>query len=393
MIEDFRHHLYTEFVFGKGAEKNVGTEIKRLGGTKVLIMHDSGKFLYDTGLLDDVKGYLTDAGLEYVELGGVKPNPRLSLVRQGIELSRKEGVDFILAIGGGSTIDTCKAVGLGYYYDGDVWDIANDRSKATAMLPVAVILTYPATGSESSTGSVISNDDHEQKIKASLGVPFARPTITFEDPELTYTLPKYLTACGVCDMWVHILERYFSPVSIGCQDYMAEGLLRSLLDFGPKVLEDPTNYDYRSEIMWIGTIAHNNTIGVGRPQDWSTHGLGHEISALYDTAHGATLTIIGPSWMRYVYKDNVPRFARFAREVFRIDEPDDEKAALAGIEATKDFYKRMGLPTSFKEGGIPTDQIPHMAKQAAEIKGGVQGCLKPLREADNVAIYNMAIEG
>ena len=392
MLEDFRHHLYTDFVFGKDAEKSVGKEIKRLGGKKVLIMHDSGKFLYDTGLLDNVKGYLKDAGLEYVELGGVQPNPRLSLVRKGIQLCKDEGVDFILAIGGGSTIDTCKAVGVGYYYDGDVWDLSKDPSKIKKMLPLAVILTYPATGSESSTGAVISNDDYEQKIKASIGSPLERPTIAFENPELTYTLPKYLTACGVVDMYVHIIERYFSPVTPGCIDYMCEGLFRSLLEFGPKVIEDPMNYENRAEIMWIGTVAHNNTVGVGRPQDWSTHGLGHEISALYDTAHGATLTIVGPSWMKYVYKDNVQRFARYAREVFGIKEDDDEKAALAGIEATKDFYKRMGMPTSFKDAGLPTDQIDHMAKQAADIKGGVMGCMKPLRYEDNLEIYKMSLE-
>lgn len=392
MLNNFRHHLYTDFVFGKDAEKSVGTELKRLGATKVLIMHDSGKFLYDTGLLDNVKGYLTAEGIEVVELGGVQPNPRLSLVRKGIELCRKEGVDFLLAIGGGSTIDTCKAVGLGYYYEGDVWDLSKDRSLAKAMLPLAVILTYPATGSESSSGAIISNDDGEKKIKSGVGAPFARPTIAFENPELTYTLPRYLTACGVVDMYVHILERYFSPVDFGCMDYMAEGLLRSLLHFGPKVIEDPNNYENRAEIMWIGTIAHNDTVGVGRPQDWTTHGLGHEISALYDTAHGATLTIVGPAWMKYVYKDNLARFARYAREVYGIVEEDDEKAALAGIEATKDFYKRMGMPVSFKDAGLPLDGIPHMAKQAAALKGGVQGCMKPIREEDNLAIYNMAAE-
>ncbi len=393
MLNNFRHHLYTDFVFGKDAEKSVGKELKKLGATKVLIMHDSGKFLYDTGLLDAIKKYITDEGMAVVELGGVLPNPRLSLVRKGIELAKAEGVDFILAIGGGSTIDTCKAVGMGCCYDGDVWDLAVDRSKVKKMLPLGVVLTYPATGSESSTGAVISNDDGEFKIKTSMGGDMCRPTIAFENPELTYTLPKYLTACGVCDMYVHILERYFSPVNFGSMDYMAEGLLRALIDFGPKVLAEPDNYEYRSEIMWIGTIAHNNTVGVGRPQDWCTHGLGHEISAMYDTAHGATLTIVGPHWMQYVYKDNIARFARYAREVYRIDEADDEKAALAGIEATKEFYKKMGLPTSFKEAGLPTDGIEHMAHQAAAIKpNGVMGCMKQLHEEDNLAIYKLSIE-
>lgn len=394
MLENFRWHLYTDFVFGKDAEKNIGKELKRIGATKVLVMHDSGKFLYDTGLLEAIKGYIAAEGMEVFEMGGVLPNPRLSLVRKGVELCKKEGIDFLVAIGGGSTIDTCKAVGMGAVYDGDVWELVENPGTAKAMLPVAVVLTYPATGSESGTGAVISNDDHEKKIKRSVGGPFGRPVISFENPELTYTLPKYLTACGVCDMWVHILERYFSTTAPGVMDYMCEGLLRALLDFGPKVIADPDNYENRAEIMWIGTLAHNDTCGVGRAQDWATHGLGHEMGALFDTPHGATLTIVGPSWMKYVYKDNLPRFARFARNVFGITEEDDEKAAIAGIEATKDFYKRMGLPTSFEEAGLPEDEagLKHMADQAAAISNNALGCMKALTAEDNLAIYKMSLK-
>ena len=390
MLNDFRHHLYTDFVFGKDAEKSIGKELKRLGATKVLVMHDSGQFLYETGLLENIKGYLKDAGLEVFEIGGVLPNPRISKVREGIELCKKEGVDFLVAIGGGSTMDTCKGVGVGYYYDGDVWELTMDPSKVKKMLPLAVVLTYPATGSESSTSAVFTNDDVTPMIKAGIGSPLERPTIAFENPELTYTLPKYLTACGVADMYIHILERYFSPVEPGCIDYMAEGLLRALLEFGPKVLAEPNNYEYRAEIMWMGTIAHNDTVGVGRPQDWATHGLGHELSALYDTAHGATLTITGPAWMKYVYKHNVPRFARYAREVFKIDEADDEKAALAGIEATKEFYKSLGLPVSFKDAGLPTDQIEFMAERVCGLKP--RGAIIPLTSKDALEIYKMCLE-
>lgn len=390
MLNNFRHHLFTEFVFGKDAEKGIGTELKRLGATKVLVMHDSGKFLYDTGLLEAIKGYITAEGIEVFEIGGVKPNPRISKVREGIELCRKEGVDFLVAIGGGSTIDTCKGVGMGYYYDGDVWELTKDPSKAKKMLPLAVVLTYPATGSESSTSSVFTNDDVTPMVKAGIGTPIERPTISFLNPELTYTLPRYLTACGVADIYMHTIERYFSPINPGCMDYMAEGLLRAIIDIGPKVLAEPDNYEYRAEVMWMGTIAHNDTVGVGRPQDWATHGLGHELSAFYDTAHGATLTITGPAWMKYVYKHNIPRFARYAREVFKIDEADDEKAALAGIEATKEFYKSLGLPVSFKDAGLPTDQIELMAERVCGLKP--RGAIIPLTTKDALEIYKMCLE-
>ena len=392
MLQDFRHHLYTEFVFGKDAEKNVGEDIKKYGAKKVLIVYGSERIRKD-GLLPGIEEDLKKHGIEFVELGGVQPNPRLSLVRKGIEICKKEGVDFLLAVGGGSIIDTSKAIGMGALYDGDVWDLSSDPSKRKGMLPLAVVLTYPAAGSESSKGCVVTNDDKEPYVKASIsGSDFARPVISFMNPELTYTLPKYLTACGIADMYVHILERYFSQVNPGSQDYIAEGLLKAIIEFGPKVLAEPNNYEYRAEIMWIGTLAHNDTCGVGRPQDWTTHGLGHEISALYDTAHGATLTIVGPAWMKFVYKDNIARFARFARNVFGINEADDEKAALAGIEANREFYKKIGMPTSFKEGDIPTDQIDYMARHAAELKGGSQGCMKKIGYKEGLEIYKIAAE-
>ena len=392
MLHHFRHHLHTDFLFGKDTEKQIGVELKRLGAKKVLIGHDSGKFLYETGLLQNVKGYLASEGIEVLELGGIQPNPRLSLVRKGIELCRKEGVDFLLAIGGGSAIDTCKAVGAGCCYDGDVWELTREDGvrRCTKALPLAVLLTYPAAGSESSKSAIVTNDQLPFKVKATINDPCIRPVIAFENPALTYTLPRYLTACGVCDMYVHILERYFSPVEVGCMDYLSEGMLRALLNFGPKVLEEPENYDYRAEIMWIGTIAHNNTVGLGRPNDWATHYLGHEMSALYDTPHAASLTIVGESWMKAVYKDHLSRFARYAREVFGIEEADEEKAALSGIAATKDFYKKMGLPTSFREGHVPTDQIEAMARQAVDLKGGRIGGMKRLTYEDCVEIYQNA---
>lgn len=393
MLQDFRQCLYTDFVFGKDSEKCIGEELKKLGAHTVLVHHDSGRFLYDTGLLENVKTYLTDAGLKVVELGGVKPNPRVSLVREGIELCKKENVDFLLAIGGGSTIDSTKAIAFGMKYDGDVWDLYSGKAVPTDAMPLAVILTYPATGSESSKGSVITNE--ELVIKNSCGAPFIRSALTIMNPELTYTLPPYLTACGVTDMYIHIVERYFVPETrIGSMDYLCEATMRALLNFGPKVLADPTNYENRAEIMWIGTIAHNDTMGLGRVQDWSSHGMGHEISALYDTAHGATLSIMTPAWMRYVYKQDIPRFVRYATEVFGVeyDPADPERTAIEGINRTEAFFKSLGMPTSFAEANLPTDKIEHMAEQAAALKGGLLGNFKKLSKDDIVEIYKLAIK-
>ena len=392
MLSNFRHWVYTDLVFGKDAEKSVGKELKRLGATKVLVHHDSGKFLYDTGLLEAIKGYLTEEGLEVVELGGVQPNPRLSLIYKGIELCKKEKIDFLLAIGGGSTMDSAKAIGIGLNYDGDVWDYYCGKAVINKMAPLAVVLTYPATGSESSTSSVVTNDLVTPKLKGSAGSMLIRPNISFLNPELTYTLPPYLTGCGVADMYAHIIERYFAPATpYGSMDYLCEGLLRALLVYGPKVIAQPDDYDTRAEIMWIGTVAHNNTVGVGRVQDWASHNIGHTLSAMYDTAHGATLAIVFPSWMTYVYKNDIPRFARYAKEVFGIDEKDPEKAALAGIAATKAFFKSLGVPTSFAEAKLPTDKIEIMAKQAAETGRGGVGNFVRLKEEDILAIFKGAL--
>lgn len=392
MLLDFRHKLYTDFIFGKDAELKVGSELKKLGATKILIVTGGGS-VKRSGLFDRVVATLKEEGLDYVELSGVKPNPRLSLVREGIREARANAVDFILTIGAGSAIDTAKAIAAGYYYDGDVWELIKKPALITKVLPHAVVLTYPAAGSESSMNSVINNDDVTPMVKVGFGCAINRPVLAFMNPELTYSLPPYLTACGVADIWMHIHERYFSNIAPGSMDYMCEALFRALLEFGPRVIADPKDYEARSEIMYIGSLAHNNTVGVGRVQCWGNHGLGHEISALYDTAHGATLTITGPSWMKYCYKHDVKRFARFAKEVFDIVEADEEASALAGIRATRDFFKSLGLPTSFKEGNIPTDQIKYMAKNACDIKGGLCGNFVKLTPEECEIIYNNAIEG
>ena len=399
MLQNFVQQIGTKFIFGKDAEKQVGTELKALGATKVLIHHDSGQFLYDSGLLEAVKGYLTDAGLAYVELGGVRPNPRLSKVREGIELCRKEGVDFILAIGGGSATDSAKAIALGTAYDGDVWDFyahtvsMEDAMKVQALM-IGCLLTYPATGTEVSGGGVITNDETLEKRPYGNPNGSTRSRVSFMNPELSYTLPPYLTACGVVDMYSHIMEKYFTPdPDFGIMDRLAEAGMRNILVYGPKVLEEPTNYMYRAEIMWSGCVGADNSQGLGREQDWAHHYIGHEISALYDTAHGATLTIMCPAWMKYVYKHNLPRFVRYAVEVFGVenDPSNPDWVAQEGIRLTTDFFRRMGLPTSFAEAGLPTDKFDHIAKMAPISQGDDHiGSLMPLYEKECREILELA---
>lgn len=392
MLQDFNICIDTKFVFGKDAQNQIGRELKQMGIHKVLIHHDNGKFLYDTGLLEQVEKLLEQEGIETLELGGVQPNPRLSLVREGIALAKKEQVDLVLAIGGGSVIDSAKAIGLGAVTDTDVWEFFTGNAVPERSLPTGVILTCPATGSESSTVTVVNNTDVGMKLLVSN--PVVRPAITFMNPELTYSLPKFLTACGVVDMFSHVCERYFTPDSeIGVIDRMSEGILKTLVEIGPKVLEEPSNYSYRAEIMWIGTIAHNNTVGIGRIQDWATHEIGNELSALYDTPHGATLSIIMGSWMRYIYQKSPERFARYAKEVFGVEWTKENtlEAAYAGILKTEEYFRSMGMPVSFGDFKVPTDEVEKMLDRIA-FRGeddSIGGIVRLNRE-DCRRIYEMA---
>lgn len=392
MLQDFNICIDTKFVFGKDAQNQIGRELKQMGIHKVLIHHDNGKFLYDTGLLEQVEKLLEQEGIETLELGGVQPNPRLSLVREGIALAKKEQVDLVLAIGGGSVIDSAKAIGLGAVTDTDVWEFFTGNAVPERSLPTGVILTCPATGSESSTVTVVNNTDVGMKLLVSN--PVVRPAITFMNPELTYSLPKFLTACGVVDMFSHVCERYFTPDSeIGVIDRMSEGILKTLVEIGPKVLEEPSNYSYRAEIMWIGTIAHNNTVGIGRVQDWATHEIGNELSALYDTPHGATLSIIMGSWMRYIYQKSPERFARYAKEVFGVEWTKENtlEAAYAGILKTEEYFRSMGMPVSFGDFKVPTDEVEKMLDRIA-FRGeddSIGGIVRLNRE-DCRRIYEMA---
>lgn len=392
MLQDFNICIDTKFVFGKDAQNQIGRELKQMGIHKVLIHHDNGKFLYDTGLLEQVDKLLKQEGIETLELGGVLPNPRLSLVREGISLAKEEQVDLVLAIGGGSVIDSAKAIGLGAVTDTDVWEFFTGNTVPEKSLPTGVILTCPATGSESSAVTVVNNTDVGMKLLVSN--PVVRPAIAFMNPELTYSLPKFLTACGVVDMFSHVCERYFTPDSeIGVIDRMSEGILKTLVEIGPKVLEEPSNYSYRAEIMWIGTIAHNNTVGIGRVQDWATHEIGNELSALYDTPHGATLSIIMGSWMRYIYQKSPERFARYAKEVFGVEWTKENtlEAAYAGILKTEEYFRSMGMPVSFGDFKVPTDEVEKMLDQIA-FRGeddSIGGIVRLNRE-DCRRIYEMA---
>jgi len=392
MLRDFNICIDTNFIFGRDAHKKVGEELKKNDIKSVLIHHDNGPFLYKDNLLEGIKEDLTNKGIKFNELGGVLPNPRLTLVYEGIELVRKEEISFILAIGGGSVIDSAKAIALGAVNDGDVWEFFCTGREVEKSLPVGVVLTFPATGSESSAVSVINNKEKGEKLLVSS--PVLRPKVVFMNPELTFSLPKFLTACGILDMFSHTCERYFTTDNeIGVIDRMCEGILKTLAEIGPKVIEEPSNYSYRAEIMWIGSIAHNNTVGIGRVQDWGTHEIGNELSAMYDTPHGATLSIMMGSWMKYVYKKKPERFARYAHEVFGVafDGTNAIEAAKEGIICTEKFFKSLGMPISFSDFKVPTDHIEDMLDKIA-FRGedkSIGGIVRLNRE-DVRKIYKMA---
>lgn len=384
---DFTFQNTTKIIFGKETESLVGEEMSKIG--KKVLLHYGGGSIKKSGLYDKVISSLKQADVEVVELGGVKPNPRLSLVQEGIKICQEQKIDAILAVGGGSVIDSSKAIAAGTVYDGEVWDFYTGKAVIEEALPVAVILTIPAAGSESSAGSVITNEDGWYKKSA--GGDALRPKFAILNPVLTYTLPDYQTACGAVDMFAHILERYFTTVkNVEVTDRMSEAVMKAIIDNAPKVLQDPTNYDARAEIMWAGTLAHNDLLGTGKIGDWGSHDIEHEISGIYDIAHGAGLAIVFPAWMTYVYKQDIARFAQYANRVWNIDiNPFDmEETALKGIKRTKAFFKSLGMPVSLHDADIPADRIAQMAQKGAE--NGPIGNFVPLYEKDIAAILELA---
>ena len=356
----------TRFIFGRGVEKQAGATAAQFGAKKVLIQYGGGS-VKKSGLLDTVTASLREAGIAYVELGGVQPNPRVSLVREAIELCRKEGVDLILAVGGGSVIDSCKATGLGYYYDGDVWDFYCGKATPAKTLPVGVVLTLAAAGSEGSNSSVITNEAIH--MKRGLNCELTRPAFALMNPELTFSLPAYQTACGAVDIMAHAMERYFTNTPhVELIDRMIEALIKTVMHNAPVLMENPSDYEARAEIMWAGTLAHNNLLGTGRECDWASHQLEHELSGIYDVAHGAGLAVVIPAWMKYVYKHDIARFAQFAVRVMDVEMDffDPEKTAREGIRRLEAFYTSIGMPITLKELGVPTDRLKEMADNCKE---------------------------
>ena len=381
----------TYFAFGKGKENDVGKLIKKFGGTKVLI-HYGGGSVVRSGLLDKVKTILNDEKIPFVELGGVVPNPRSGLVYEGIELCKKENIDFILSVGGGSCIDSSKAIAVGVKYDGDFWDFYDKvNNPVQDSIPVGTILTIAAAGSEGSPASVITLE--EGMIKRSACNDMPRPIFSIMNPEFTCTLPAYQTACGATDIMAHILERYFTNTKdVEITDRFCEAVLLTMVNETPKVMKDPNNYEARANMMWAGMVAHNNICGVGREQDWSTHKLEHELSGLYDIAHGAGLAVMFPAWMKYTVKHDINRFANLAARVWGcvMNEANPEETAMEGIKKYEEFLKSIGMPTSFKEIGAKEEDIKTMVDKILLFANPL-GKFVPLTAEDMEKVYRLAL--
>ena len=392
-MKDFNYYAPTEVVFGEQSEEQVARLVKKYGGTKVLV-HYGGQSAVRSGLLDKVCSLLSEEGVEFVKLGGVVPNPRLSLAQEGIELCRKENIDFILAVGGGSVIDSAKCIAYGVGFNGNVWDIYLGKAVPTTMLPLAAVLTIPAAGSEMSESSVITNEDGD--IKLGYSNALSRPKFAIMNPRRTFTLPPYQTAAGVTDMIMHTMERYFSKDDdMDLTTDLAEALMRRMKTAVFDVLRNPEDYRQRAQIMWGGSLAHNGLTGCGVSDDWATHQLEHELSGMFDVTHGAGLAAIWPSWARYVMHENLSRFVRFAVNVMDVpnDFADPEGTALKGIEAMERFYHAIGMPINIREligRDITDEEIKEMTRKCSRNYTSTCGCLKVLKADDMEAIYKMA---
>ena len=391
-MENFTFYAPTYFVFGKDQENETGKYVKKFKGTNVLI-HYGRSSVIKSGLLDRVKKSLEKENIKYIELGGVLPNPRSDLVYEGIDICRKNNIDFIVAVGGGSVIDSAKAIAAGTIYDGDFWDFYSGKTVEEA-LPIGTVLTIAAAGSEGSPDSVITNIDGMNKRGAS--GEGLRPKFSILNPELTQTLPEFQTACGLTDILAHLYERYLTNTKdVEVTDNLIEALMITIKKEGPKVIENPNDYQARANIMWAGMVAHNNICGVGRTQDWISHNIEHELSALYDCAHGAGLAVVMPAVFKYNMNHDIERFARVARNVWKVDENlSNEEAAIKGIEALKEFLKQIKMPTNFKELGAKEEDIDYLAHNACygnNAKDGVVTGFVTLTEEDVKNIYKNMI--
>lgn len=389
-MENFNFYAPTYFAFGKGSEENIGALVERFGGKKVLIHYGGGSAIR-SGLFDKVVSSLKSRNVSHVELGGVKPNPRSGLVYQGIELCRKENVDFIVAVGGGSVIDSAKAIAAGTVYEGDFWDYYSTGKAVGRALPVGTVLTIAAAGSEGSPDSVITNENGMYKLGASGEA--LRPKFSVLNPQYTCSLPAYQTACGITDIMAHVCERYFTnSKNVETTDRLCEGILKAMIEESPKVMNNLQDYEARANIMWAGMVAHNNLCGVDRQQDWSSHCIEHELSSLYDVAHGAGLAVIMPAWMKYVMKHDINRFAQFAVRVWDCDMNfgNPEITAEEGINRFRAFLHSIGMPASLKELGAKEDDIPAMVSHMGVTEENPIGGFMKLGPEDVTAIYRMA---
>jgi alcohol dehydrogenase len=386
-MQNFSFQNQTKIIFGRNTEQQLGKEIKKY--SRKILLHYGGGSIRKIGLYERVIEILRKEKIEYVELGGVKPNPRLSLVKKGVDLCRKENIYFILAVGGGSVIDSAKAIAAGVTYLGDLWDLWLCKGEVKKPLPVGTVLTIPASGSESSMHSIITNE--EGWIKMGLHSEELRPKFSILNPENTFSLSKYQTIVGIADIMAHLMERYFTQeTNVDLSDRLIEGSLKSIIRQTPLVLEKPNDYHSRAEIMWAGTLAHNDLFSSGRIGDWASHMIEHELSALYDIPHGAGLAIIMPAWMKYVYRGNMNKFVQFAQRVWHID-PDFEhieEAAIAGIKRLQSFFRENGLPVSLQELGINSDRFQEMAERCT--LNGEVGHFKALNSSDVLEIYRLA---
>lgn len=388
-MQNFTFKVATKIIFGKETENNVGTEVRRYTD-KVLFVSGGGS-IKASGLYDKVIKSLKESSIEVIELFGVKPNPRLSLVREGIKLCKENNINFVLSVGGGSAADTAKAIAVGVPYDGDVWDFYTGKAIPQEALPIGVVLTIPATGTEASTSSVITNEDGW--YKKGVNSEFIRPAFSILNPELTYTLPPYQTACGAADIMAHIMERYFTnEKNVDLTDRLCEATLKTIINNAPIVLDKPDDYAARAEIMWAATIAHNDLLSTGRIGDWASHRIEHELSAIYDIAHGAGLSIIFPAWMKYVYKHDINRFVQFAVRVWDVDLSfgNLEVVAFEGIKRMTDFFKRIGLPVTLRDAGIDVERFEEMADKATASDTLTQGSFVKLNKQDIINIYKLA---
>ena len=389
-MNDFKFFTPTRYIFGRESQKSAGSLSAELLGSRILLVYGQSS-AKKTGLLDEIEKSLQAHGVKFYEFGGIRPNPTDGPVREGIRLCREESLSGILALGGGSVIDTAKAIAAGVPYQGDFWDFYSGKAVPSKALPIGVVLTIPAAGSEGSGNSVITKEEGLRKV--SIRTEYVlRPKFALMNPELTYSLPPYQTASGIVDMMAHILERYFTPTQgADVSDRISEGLLKAIIQNAPVVMQNPEDYDSRANIMWAGTLAHNGICGCGKTEDWASHGLEHEISALYDVAHGAGLAVILLAYMKYMLSRKPQRIADLGRNVFNKETPDNSLAAEQAIEEFEKFFKSLGMPLTFAELGIGNPDIDLLVKKVHENKGETFGAYYPVTPEVSRAIYEIAL--